>query len=152
MIFEKNWKVLDREQAGVIEARNMDRIARQHWYGAIREVRMERQLTGADFKAWFNRTNKTRRAKGLCGAAISRHRLIDWKSYDYAYHFWKEHKKNRIARQEALRTVDEVYGAPLFFVLYPLYKISKPFRKLLRALRSLWTESSAGKSSGTPEL
>ncbi len=136
MIFRKKWKGLDTEQAGVVEARNMDRIASELWYEAIRRVRMERQLTGSDVKNGFKRSRRTL-AEGLAtpGLTVSRKKVVDWAAYDNAYHFWKEYKKKRIVRHEALKIIDDGYGLPLFFALYPLYKIVKPFRKLMRFLK-----------------
>lgn len=136
MIFREKWNGLDTEQARVVEARNMDRIASELWYEAIRRVRMDRQLTGADVKNGLKRSRRTRVA-GLdaSGPIISAKLVLDWNAYDNAYHFWKEYKKKRIARHEALKIIDELYGLPLFIALYPLYKIVKPFRKLMKLLK-----------------
>lgn len=64
----------------------------------------------------------------------SKRQLFNWNEYDHAYHAWKEYKKNRIGRQEALEIIDARYGVRPFFRLYPLYKVIKPFRKLKKSL------------------
>jgi glycosyltransferase involved in cell wall biosynthesis len=66
---------------------------------------------------------------------IKRKKVLDWNAYESAYHFWKEYKKKRIAREEALKRIDQRYGLHLFFTLYPLYKIVKPFRNLIRSFK-----------------
>ncbi len=66
---------------------------------------------------------------------IKRKKVLDWDAYDSAYNFWKEYKKKRMVRDEALNKIDERYGLRLFFTLYPFYKIAKPFRNLLRSFK-----------------
>lgn len=136
MIFRETWKGLDREQARVVDARNMDRLASETWYEAIRRVRMDRPLTGSDVKGGLKRSRR-RRAAGRREPELimPREQVIDWNAYDNVYHFWKEYKKKRIARHEALKIIDAEYGLPLFLALYPLYKIVKPFRKLIKFLK-----------------
>jgi hypothetical protein len=56
---------------------------------------------------------------------------INWENYDNAYQVWKKYKKGNIERRQALKIIGCKYGVGLFFLLYPLYKIVKPFRKLL---------------------
>ncbi|MGC9195969.1 MAG: glycosyltransferase family 2 protein [Syntrophobacteraceae bacterium] len=68
-------------------------------------------------------------------ALIKRRKVLDWDAYDSAYHFWKEYKKKRMVRAEALKRIDERYGLHPFFTLYPLYKIAKPFRNLIRSFK-----------------
>ncbi len=55
---------------------------------------------------------------------------INWKNYDDAYQVWKKYKRKNIDRHQALTIINEKYGVRLFFLLYPLYKIVRPFRKL----------------------
>ena len=55
---------------------------------------------------------------------------INWKNYDDAYQVWKKYKRENIDRHQALTIINEKYGVRLFFLLYPLYKIVRPFRKL----------------------
>ncbi len=61
-----------------------------------------------------------KRRIGAIGVALN----SSWKNYDDAYQVWKKYKK------EALKIIGAQYGILLFFLLYPLYKIVKPFRKL----------------------
>ena len=56
---------------------------------------------------------------------------ISWKNYDDAYQAWKEYRRGNIERRQALKIIGDKYGACLFFLLYPLYKIVRPFRKFL---------------------
>ena len=56
---------------------------------------------------------------------------ISWKNYDDVYQVWKKYKRGDIKRHQALSTIGDKYGVRLFFLLYPLYKIARPFRKLL---------------------
>src|SRR5208337_5155397 len=60
---------------------------------------------------------------------------ISWKNYDNAYEVWKKYKRRDIERPQALQIIDSKYGIYLFFLLYPLYKTMKPFRKLLKSLK-----------------
>jgi glycosyltransferase involved in cell wall biosynthesis len=53
------------------------------------------------------------------GSRIGRFLALSWKNYDDAYKLWKRHK-----------IIDDQYGVRLFSLLYPLYKILKPFIKL----------------------
>lgn len=53
------------------------------------------------------------------GSRIGRFLALSWTNYDDAYKLWKRHK-----------IIDDQYGVRLFFLLYPLYKILKPFIKL----------------------
>lgn len=66
---------------------------------------------------------------------IKRYSVIDWNAYDNAYHFWREYKKGRIVKHKAFKIIDEMYGLTRFLTLYPLYKVLKPFRKLIRFLK-----------------
>jgi GT2 family glycosyltransferase/glycosyltransferase involved in cell wall biosynthesis len=60
---------------------------------------------------------------------------ISWDNYDDAYQVWKQYKRENIERHhQTLKKIGEQYGVCLFFLLYPLYKIVKPFRKLTRKL------------------
>ncbi len=63
-------------------------------------------------------------------------RAISWDRYDAAYAVWKSYKKKHIDRHEALKIIRDKYRVPVFFLLYPLYKIVKPFRKLKRSLEN----------------
>src|SRR5208283_1084758 len=53
------------------------------------------------------------------GSRIGRFLALSWTNYDDAYKLWKRHK-----------IIYDQYGVRLFFLLYPLYKILKPFIKL----------------------
>jgi glycosyltransferase involved in cell wall biosynthesis len=65
-------------------------------------------------------------------------RNIGWKSYDDAYQVWKQRKMENIEmRRQTLKQIGDQYGVCLFFLLYPLYKTVKPFRKLIRKLAGL---------------
>jgi glycosyltransferase involved in cell wall biosynthesis len=60
-------------------------------------------------------------------------KLIDkmFLSYDLVYRVWKEcHRDKRIANATA-KTYIENYGPLKFYLFFPIYKIYKPFRKLL---------------------
>ena len=60
---------------------------------------------------------------------------ISWKNYDDAYQIWKQYKRENIERhRETLKIISDRYSVFLFFLLYPLYKTVKPFRKLTRKL------------------
>ena len=61
-------------------------------------------------------------------------RVFDFSEYDAAYQVWKGYKKKRIDRGRAMMEIDDRYGVRPFFLLYPLYKIIKPF---IRAKRTL---------------
>jgi hypothetical protein len=63
-------------------------------------------------------------------AEIFFRKITSLKRYDAAYYAWKEYKKNHIDRHQALQIIDDRYGVRSFFLLYPLYKAIKPFRKL----------------------
>lgn len=121
-IYREKWKDLDKEQAGVVEARNMDRIASKCWYEAIKKVQMDRPLKGSDV---MNNVNRRKRSRPKV-------RAITWKEYDDAYYAWKDYKKNRIRRDQALMIIDNRCGLGLFFLFYPLYKLLKPFKKVKR--------------------
>ncbi|MGO8944857.1 MAG: glycosyltransferase family 4 protein [Syntrophobacteraceae bacterium] len=58
-------------------------------------------------------------------------RSISWKNYDDAYQVWKDCRRGNIERHQALKIIGDKYGVRLFFTVYPLYKIVKPFRKFL---------------------
>ncbi len=64
----------------------------------------------------------------------SKRRVIDWNRYDAAYQVWKEYRKKRIQRHEALKIIRDKYGVRSFFLLYPFRKTVKPFQKLKRFL------------------
>ncbi len=66
---------------------------------------------------------------------LKRKHPVDWEAYDKVYQIWKEYKKKRIPRQDALAIIDDRYGLALFIALYPVYKVLKPFRKLLGSLK-----------------
>lgn len=55
---------------------------------------------------------------------------INWKHYDDVYQVWKKYKRGNIKRHQALQIIGNKYGVRQFFLLYPLYKIVRPFRKL----------------------
>jgi len=55
---------------------------------------------------------------------------ISWKNYDDVYQVWKKYKRGSIERHQALNIINDKYGVRLFFLLYPLYKTVRPFRKL----------------------
>lgn len=55
---------------------------------------------------------------------------MTWKQYDTVYYVWKGYRRREVARDEALKKIDAIYSARLFFLLYPFYKITKPLRKL----------------------
>ena len=59
-----------------------------------------------------------------------RRRFINWSRYDDAHGVWKQYKKNDFSKGEALNRIDVICGRRSFFILYPLYKIAKPFRKV----------------------
>jgi len=59
----------------------------------------------------------------------SKRRVISWSQYDAAYQVWKGYKKKYIERHEALKIIGDKYGVRSFFLLYPFYKIIKPFWK-----------------------
>lgn len=60
-IYREKWKELDADQARVIEARNMDRLAVECWYPAIRKARLDKPLSGSDVKNKLSRWGKVRR-------------------------------------------------------------------------------------------
>ena len=66
----------------------------------------------------------------------SKRRAISWDQYDAAYEVWKRYKKQNIDRHEALQIIGDKYGVRAFFLLYPLYKIVRPFLKLKRSLEN----------------
>jgi hypothetical protein len=49
-IYEQGWKKLDKEQSAVVEARGMDRLARECWYEAISRARLDRPIVGKVMK------------------------------------------------------------------------------------------------------
>lgn len=51
--------------------------------------------------------------------------IAGWKDYNYAYQIWKLHKKKYISKDDALRNIGDKYGVRLFFILYPLFKITR---------------------------
>lgn len=136
IIYREKWRELDREQAGVVEARNMDRIAGKCWYGAIRKIQRASLLKGSDIKDRLRMSMEKRGAgRTMIEPIVPKRQIVDRNSYDNAYQFWKEYKKGHTARREALEKIDAAYSLPLFFALYPLYKIIKPLRKLVRFLK-----------------
>lgn len=50
LVYREHWKRLDQEQAAIIEARRMDRIAAECWYEAIERVRFNRPMSGRKIK------------------------------------------------------------------------------------------------------
>ena len=58
----------------------------------------------------------------------------NWTRYDNAYHEWKKYRKKHVERREALEKIAEMYNVRAFFLLYPLYKIINPVRKLIKSL------------------
>ncbi|MGC9195970.1 MAG: HAD family hydrolase [Syntrophobacteraceae bacterium] len=66
---------------------------------------------------------------------LKRKHPADWDAYDKVYHIWKEYRKKRIPRHDALAIIDERYGLALFVAFYPVYKALKPFRNLLKSLK-----------------
>ncbi len=60
----------------------------------------------------------------------SKRRVISWSQYNAAYHVWKQYRKKHIERYEALEIIGDRYGVRSFFLLYPFYKIIKPFWRL----------------------
>jgi len=71
-------------------------------------------------------------------------RIISWNRYDAAYQVWKEFKRGNIGRDEALEIIGDEYGVRAFFLLYPLYKIAKPFQKLKRRLTRVLSREKTG--------
>ncbi len=59
-------------------------------------------------------------------------RISSWKKYDDAYEIWKEYKRKDISRNAALHAIEGNCGVRSFFIFYPLYKIIKPFVKILQ--------------------
>ena len=60
---------------------------------------------------------------------------ISWMNYDDVYQVWKEYRRGKIERHQALQIIDDKYGVCLFFLLYPLHKIVRLFqRPLVRIL------------------
>jgi SAM-dependent methyltransferase len=57
-----------------------------------------------------------------------------WHKYDSAYYAWKGYR--RAARHTALNIIDDQCGVAAFILLYPLYKILKPFFKAKRFLQN----------------
>ncbi|MDR3568207.1 MAG: hypothetical protein P4L43_09295 [Syntrophobacteraceae bacterium] len=68
---------------------------------------------------------------------LKREQRVRWDAYDNAYHFWKEYKRKRLSRHEAVKIIDDRYGLRLFIALYPLYKIVKPFKKLMKFFKKM---------------
>jgi len=60
--YREKWKDLDKEQARVVEARNMDRIAGKFWYAAIRKAQLDYFLTGSNIK---NKVNRWKAIRGI---------------------------------------------------------------------------------------
>ncbi|MGD0883767.1 MAG: glycosyltransferase family 2 protein [Thermodesulfovibrionales bacterium] len=56
--------------------------------------------------------------------------------YDNIYRIWKMYTTKQISKEHAIREVDARYGHVQFLLLYPLYKIYKPFLKFYRKLRN----------------
>jgi glycosyltransferase involved in cell wall biosynthesis len=56
--------------------------------------------------------------------------------YDKVYQYWKLYKKRKISRQEAVRRIGERISWERFSLLYPLYKLYKPFYKLKTRVRN----------------
>ena len=50
--------------------------------------------------------------------------------YDNVYQIWKSHKSDLISREQAVHMIDDCYGMMAFSLMYPLYKLWKPLRKL----------------------
>ena len=59
---------------------------------------------------------------------------MSYQKYDRAYRVWKGFRKTGARRDEALRLIDDLYGLGPFFMLYPVYKLIKPFIKLKNKL------------------
>ncbi len=69
-----------------------------------------------------------RRIESLrAGLLKSKRRVIRWSQYDGAYQVWKKYREKYIERYEALEIIHDKYGVRSFFLLYPFYKIIKPF-------------------------
>ncbi|MGO9375879.1 MAG: rhamnan synthesis F family protein [Syntrophobacteraceae bacterium] len=73
-------------------------------------------------------------------------RITSWSRYDAAYQVWKEYRKKRIERHEALKMIGDEYGVRLFFILYPLYKTVKPLWKL----KSILAQTIGHERKGNP--
>ncbi len=56
--------------------------------------------------------------------------------YDNAYEAWKQYRKKRITKHRALRIIGDYCDVRMFFLLYPLYKVVRLFRKVKRRLAS----------------
>lgn len=55
---------------------------------------------------------------------------------DAVYQFWKLHKKGLLGRREASLRIKSIF--PSFFLVYPFFKVAKPFMKIyLSLLRSM---------------
>jgi glycosyltransferase involved in cell wall biosynthesis len=64
---------------------------------------------------------------------------IGWRTrcfirYDAMYRIWKLSRTRQISKEAALREIESRYGRRKFALYYPLYKLYKPFHKLLKRL------------------
>jgi hypothetical protein len=67
--------------------------------------------------------------------------------YDYNYQIWKLHKQGVVTRSEARGRIAAGYGWGRFWLLYPVYKIFKPFNKFSFGMENrigLWSRSARG--------
>ena len=71
-------------------------------------------------------------------------RIASWSRYDAIYRIWKEARKKRSGRHEALQIIGDNYGVLPFFLLYPLYKTIKPLLKCRRFLAKKLTREYRG--------
>lgn len=49
-IFRDGWRTLDADQVDVISKRRIDKVAREHWYKAIEEARLDKPVMGKAIK------------------------------------------------------------------------------------------------------
>ena len=73
--------------------------------------------------------------------------------YDNAYEAWKQYRKKRITKHRALRIIGDYCDVRMFFLLYPLYKVVRLFRKVKRRLASKRRDApDATGPGGTPHI
>lgn len=70
--------------------------------------------------------------------------------YDFNYQVWKLYRQGVLSRADAVARIGSGYGRARFMLGYPLYKIAKPFNKLLFKLDNFgWFHSGRKKSKRT---